>query len=130
MVVDTSAIIAILKAEPEAEAFLVKISGVSLCRLSAASFVEIGLVTSRDQTGTYYQAFETLLQNFAVRIEPVSERQARIAVEAFLRYGKGTGHPAGLNYGDCFSYALAADMGEPLLFKGNDFSRTDIEAAY
>lgn len=130
MVVDTSAIIAILKAEPEAEAFLVKISGVSLCRLSAASFVEIGLVTSRDQTGAYYQAFETLLRNFVVRIEPVSERQARIAVEAFLRYGKGTGHPAGLNYGDCFSYALAADMGEPLLFKGNDFSRTDIEAAY
>ena len=130
MVVDTSVIIAILKAEPEVEAFLVKISGVSLCRLSAASFVEIGLVTSRDQTGAYYQAFETLLQNFAVRIEPVSERQARIAVEAFLRYGKGTGHPAGLNYGDCFSYALAADMGEPLLFKGNDFSRTDIEAAY
>ena len=130
MVVDTSVIIAILKAEPEVETFLVKISGVSLCRLSAASFVEIGLVTSRDQTGAYYQAFETLLQNFAVRIEPVSERQARIAVEAFRRYGKGTGHPAGLNYGDCFSYALAADMGEPLLFKGNDFSRTDIEAAY
>jgi ribonuclease VapC len=130
MVVDTSAIIAILKAEPEAEAFLVRILGVSLCRISAASFVETGLVISRDQTGAYRQAFEALLQDFAIRVEPVSEYQARIALDAFRRFGKGTGHPAGLNFGDCFSYALASDLGEPLLFKGNDFSRTDIEAVY
>ncbi len=130
MVVDTSAIIAILKAEPEAEAFLTMISGAGLCRLSAASLVEIGLVASRDRTGAYHRAFEALLQNFTICIEPVSERQAWIAVDAFRRYGKGTGHPAGLNYGDCFSYALAADVNEPLLFKGNDFNRTDIGAAY
>ncbi len=70
-----------------------------------------------------------MLSLFAIKIEPVTEEQAYLALDAYNRFGKGTGHPAGLNYGDCFSYALAKQTGDPLLFKGNDFTRTDLEAA-
>jgi ribonuclease VapC len=129
MVIDTSAIIAILNAEPEARTFAARLAGASICRLSAANFVETGLVTRRDPTGAYRQALEQLIREYAVRIEPVSEHQARIALDAFDRFGKGTGHLAGLNYGDCFAYALAIDAGEPLLFKGEDFSKTDVVPA-
>jgi len=126
MVLDTSAVIAILRAEPEAEEFLALLAGAPICRLSAASFVEAGLVIRQDQTGAYRQALEALLDEFSIRIEPVSEHQARLALDAHGRFGKGTGHPAALNYGDCFSYALARDADEPLLFKGGDFSHTDV----
>jgi ribonuclease VapC len=91
------------------------LAGASICRLSAANFVETGLVTRRDPTGAYRQALEQLIREYAVRIEPVSERQARMALDAFDRFGKGTGHPAGLNYGDCFAYALAIDGGAGML---------------
>jgi len=70
-----------------------------------------------------------MLHLFSIKIEPVNEQQAYLALDAYDRFGKGTGHPAGLNYGDCFSYALAKQAGEPLLFKGDDFTRTDLEAA-
>lgn len=129
MVVDTSALVAILKAEPEATAFLAKLATATVCRLSAANFVEAGLIANRDPTGSHREALEDLLREFTIRIEPVSERQARLALDAFRRYGKGTGHPAGLNYGDCFAYALAADTGEVLLFKGDDFPCTDLASA-
>lgn len=129
MIVDTSALVAILKAEPEAAVFLAKLATATVCRLSAANFVEAGLIANRDPTGSHREALEDLLREFAIRIEPVSERQARLALDAFRRYGKGTGHPAGLNYGDCFAYALAADTGEGLLFKGDDFPRTDLVSA-
>ncbi|PWC59522.1 ribonuclease [Azospirillum sp. TSH7] len=129
MVVDTSALVAILKAEPEAAAFLAKLATAAVCRLSAANFVEAGLIASRDPTGAHLEALEDLLREFDIRIEPVGERQARLALDAFRRYGKGTGHPAGLNYGDCFAYALAADTGEGLLFKGDDFPCTDLAPA-
>ena len=84
----------------------------------------------RAQDAERRQAFDEMLRLFSLRIEPVTEAQAHLAIEAFDRFGKGTGHPAGLNYGDCFSYALARFFAEPLLFKGGDFSRTDIEAAF
>jgi len=129
MVVDTSAIIAILNAEPEAQTFAATLAGASGCRISAASFVEAGLVARRDPTGAWRQALEQLVTDYAIRIEPVTEQQARIALDAYDRFGKGGGHPAGLNYGDCFSYALASDTGEPLLFKGNDFAATDVVPA-
>jgi ribonuclease VapC len=70
-----------------------------------------------------------MLRLFSIKIEPVTEEQAYLALDAYDRFGKGTGHAAGLNYGDCFSYALARQSGEPLLFKGNDFTHTDLEAA-
>lgn len=129
MVIDSSAVIAILFNEPEAADFLSRMALANVCRLSAASLVEIGIVLRRDAVAPRRQAFEEMLQLFSVQIEPVTEAQARLALEAYDRFGKGTGHPAGLNYGDCFSYALARQMGEPLLFKGHDFSRTDLEAA-
>lgn len=129
MVIDTSAIIAILTGEPEARTFAAKLAGAPVCRMSAATFVEAGLVARRDPTGAVRQALELLVVKYKIVIEPVTERQARLAMDAYDRFGKGNGHPAGLNYGDCFSYALAADTGEPLLFKGNDFSRTDIVSA-
>lgn len=129
MVVDTSALIAILNAEPEARTFAAALAGASVCRISAASFVEAGLVARRDPTGAWRQAVEQLVADYAIRIEPVTERQARAALDAYDRFGKGTGHPAGLNYGDCFSYALASGTGEPLLFKGDDFAATDVVPA-
>lgn len=126
MVVDTSAIIAILNAEPEAQTFATKLVAASVCRISAANFVEAGLVARRDPTGAWRQALEQLVSDYAIHIDPVTEHQARIALDAYERFGKGTGHPAGLNYGDCFSYALAFDTGEALLFKGDDFVMTDV----
>lgn len=129
MVVDTSALVAILKAEPEAATVLAKLAAATGCRLSAANVVEAGLIANRDPTGAHREALEDPLREFDIRSEPVSERQARLALDAFRRYGKGTGHPAGLNYGDCLAYAPAADTGEPLLFKGDDVLRTDLAPA-
>ncbi|WP_029008507.1 type II toxin-antitoxin system VapC family toxin [Azospirillum halopraeferens] len=129
MVIDTSAIIAILKGEPEAPLLLAKIATADVCRISAATLVEIGIVARRDTTGAVEHAVQTLLHDYAIRVEAVDERHARIALGAFSRYGKGTGSPARLNFGDVFSYALAQEKGEPLLFKGNDFARTDVPAA-
>lgn len=129
MILDTSAIIAILFDEPEARNFLSQIAAADVCRLSAASLVEVGLVLRREGSSQQRLAFDEMRRLFAIRIEPVTEDQADRAIVAYERFGKGTGHPAGLNYGDCFSYGLAKQTGEPLLFKGNDFSRTDAEAA-
>ena len=129
MVIDSSAIIAVLFDEPEAATFLSLLASADMCRLSAASLVEIGLVLRRQGTDGQRLALEEMLRLFAIQIEPVTEEQGRQAIVAYDRFGKGTGHPAGLNYGDCFSYALAKQTGEPLLFKGNDFGRTDLGAA-
>jgi ribonuclease VapC len=129
MVIDSSAIIAILFDEPEAQAFLSQMATAEVCRLSAASLVEVGIVLRREATTKRREAFDEMLRLFTIQIEPVSEAQAYLALDAYDRFGKGTGHPAGLNYGDCFSYALAKQAGEPLLFKGNDFTHTDLEAA-
>jgi ribonuclease VapC len=91
--------------------------------------VEVGLVLRRDATAPRRAAFDEMLRLFSIKIEPLTEQQAYLALDAYDRFGKGTGHPAGLNYGDCFSYALAKQTGEALLFKGNDFTRTDLESA-
>ncbi len=129
MIIDSSAVIAILFDEPEAQALLSQIAVADVCRLSSASLVEIGIVLRRDAAAQRRAAFDEMLRLFAIKIEPVTEEQAYLALDAYDRFGKGTGHPAGLNYGDCFSYALAKQSGEPLLFKGNDFTHTDLEAA-
>jgi ribonuclease VapC len=129
MAIDSSAVVAILFDEPDAKAFLSRIADAEVCRLSAASLVEVGIVLRRDRSADRRDAFSEMLRLFAIRIEPVTEAHAWLALDAYGRFGKGTGHPAGLNYGDCFSYALAAQTGEPLLFKGNDFTQTDVTAA-
>ncbi len=129
MIIDSSAAIAILFDEPEAQALLSQIAVADVCRLSSASLVEIGIVLRRDAAAQRRAAFDEMRRLFSIKIEPVTEEQAYLALDAYDRFGKGTGHPAGLNYGDCFSYALAKQSGESLLFKGNDFTHTDLEAA-
>jgi ribonuclease VapC len=125
VIVDTSALIAILRDEPEAPIFADAI-GAAVCRISAASFLEAAAVIDSGRDPVASRRFDELLATAQITIEPVSEAQARIAREAYRDFGKGSGHPAQLNFGDCFAYALAKQTGEPLLFKGDDFHHTDI----
>ena len=129
MVIDSSALLAIVLGEPEAADFLRIIKSSPIRRVSAASFVETGMVLRRDRSGQRQQLFEELIVALRLSIAAVTEQQARAALAAFGSYGKGRGHAASLNFGDCFAYALAKVSGEPLLFKGTDFSRTDVQAA-
>ena len=126
MIVDTSVIIAILRNESDAEVLIDAIDSADVRRLSAASYVEAAVVTDANQDPILSRRLDSLLQDSLVDIEPVTVDQARIAREAYRDFGKGR-HRAGLNFGDCFVYALAKDKGEPLLCKGNDFKRTDVE---
>jgi ribonuclease VapC len=127
VVIDTSAIVAILLAEPEAAAFERLIGSAPVARISAATFVELGVVLDAFRDPIIASLLERLLDDTPLVVEPLSEAQARIARDAHRRFGRSSGHPARLNMGDCFSYALARDLDEPLLFKGNDFTQTDIE---
>ncbi len=125
MVLDTSAVLAVLQNEPERDAFIDRIAKTSQCRISAASYVEAGIVLeARYGSGGRHQMIVFLAQ-VDVRVEPVTEEQARIALDAYHRFGKGH-HAAGLNYGDCFAYALAVSQAEELLYKGTDFAATDL----
>lgn len=129
MIVDTSAVVAILRDEPDATAHADAIERAMRRRMSAASYVEVGAVIDRAGDPVASRRVDQLLAAAGIEIEPVTVEQAQIAREAYRDFGKGSGHPAGLNYGDCFSYALAKVTGEPLLFKGDDFGRTDVEPA-
>jgi ribonuclease VapC len=128
MIIDTSAIIAILWDEPERNAFNEAIAQAALCQMSAATFVEAAMVVEASRGYEGSRDFDLFLAAAGIEIVPVDADQAEIARQAFRNYGKGR-NPAGLNYGDCFSYALAKITGLPLLFKGDDFSQTDIERA-
>jgi ribonuclease VapC len=129
MIIDTSALIAILKNEPEAEAFSDAIEAAKAVRISAASHLESNIVVGRYKDPILTARLEEILENPGLQIEPVTVAQAKIAWQAYRDYGKGSGHPANLNFGDCFSYALARDKREPLLYKGDDFVHTDIRPA-
>jgi len=126
MIIDTSAIIAILRDEPEAMSFARAIADATDRRVSAVNFVESAVVidASRDPIAT--RRFDDFITEANILIEPVTKFQAQIARDAYRDFGKGSGHPAKLNFGDCFSYALAKVSGEALLFKGDDFVHTDI----
>jgi len=128
MIVHTSALIAILRREPEAAQYLQLIQKAHRIRLSAATFVELFIVIERLADPDAARQCEILLQRAGITIEPLTLDQAHIARQAFHDFGKGR-HPAGLNFGDCFAYALARFTGEPLLFKGDDFRQTDITPA-
>ena len=129
MIIDTSAIVAILRQEPEARRFAGAIEAAPVRRISATTYVEIGAVIDGARDPVASRLVDELLAKAGIIIEPVTAAQARIAREAYRDFGKGSGHAAGLNFGDCFAYALAKATGEPLLFKGDDFSHTDMTAA-
>jgi ribonuclease VapC len=125
MIVDTSALIAILRKEPGYQSFIETLLKTDRVRISAATLLESRMVANRDNG---LAELAELLVALDAEIIAVDQGQGDIAFQGFLHYGKGQ-HPAGLNFGDCFSYALAKAYGEPLLFKGEDFPRTDIDAA-
>lgn len=125
MTLDTSAIVAILLNEPEADRLFAAINGALFRRLSAASLVEAGIVIQARLGDPGERELDLLLRRTDVEIVSVTLEHTGLARAAFRRYGKGR-HPAGLNYGDCFSYALSKAFQEPLLFKGEDFSQTDV----
>jgi len=129
MIIDTSAIVAILRQEPEARRFAEAIEAAPVRRVSATTYVEIGAVIDGARDPVASRLVDALLAMAGIIIEPVTAAQARIAREAYRDFGKGSGHAAGLNFGDCFAYALAKATGEPLLFKGDGFSHTDVAAA-
>jgi ribonuclease VapC len=129
MIVDTSALIAILRDEPEARSCAEAIAAAAGCRLSAASFVEAAAAIDGSRDPIASRRFDELVRAARIVIEPVTEAQARIARAAYRDFGKGSGHRAQLSFGDCFAYALAKATGEPLLFKGNDFAHTDLKSA-
>ncbi|MGH6920946.1 MAG: type II toxin-antitoxin system VapC family toxin [Geminicoccaceae bacterium] len=128
MVLDTSAIVAILEDEPERERFVRQVAGAEVRLLSAVSRVECTCVVEGRKRDAGRAELDLFLREAAIEIAPVTADQAEIACEAFRRFGRGR-HPAGLNIGDTFAYALAKATGEPLLYKGADFSRTDVDAA-
>ncbi|TSD84550.1 type II toxin-antitoxin system VapC family toxin [Mycobacterium sp. KBS0706] len=128
MVIDTSAILAILLDEPEAPDFERRIAADPVRLISAATLVEAAIVIESRLGDAGGREFDLWLHRLDAEVAPVDADQAQMARRAWRRFGKGR-HPAGLNYGDCFAYALAATRGEPLLFKGDDFSRTDLVAA-
>jgi len=126
IVVDTSAIVAILQREADGPALRAAIAGAGRILVSAVSAVELVAVSSRDET--LHEDVRDFLNEPFVVVEPVDRDQAAAAADAYRRFGKGR-HPAGLNLGDVFAYALARTRGLPLLFTGDDFSRTDIDSA-
>jgi ribonuclease VapC len=129
MVVDTSAIVAIFLTEPDAPLYETAIANAEILTMSASSYVELSLVLRGRRTGGSDAQIDAFLTEMNIGIAAFTTDQARIARDAHARFGKGSGHPAQLNFGDCFSYALAQALDAPLLFKGADFSHTDIRPA-
>lgn len=128
MVLDSSAVVAVLQREEQASRLVEALVAEPLRRLSAASLVETGIVMQARFGDHGERELDLFVQRLSVDVIPVMVDHAEIARSAFRRYGKGR-HPAGLNFGDCFSYALAVALGEPLLFAGRDFERTDVLVA-
>jgi ribonuclease VapC len=129
VIVDTSALIAILRDEPAATGCAEAIEAAAHRRMWAANLVEAAIVIDESRDPVASRRFDDLIREAELVTEPVTEAQARIAREAHRDFGRGSGHPARLNFGDYFAYALARATGEPLLFTGADFARTDIAPA-
>jgi ribonuclease VapC len=125
MVVDSSALVAILRKEPEAARFTRAIVRASVRLISAANLLEAGIVIDNQVGLNAGRRLDAFVEKAQLQIEPVTEAQVRIARQAYVDFGRGN-HPAALNFGDCFAYALAKTTGEPLLFKGDDFGQTDV----
>lgn len=128
MILDTSAIIAVLRDEPEAAAMAQAIEQAGACHVSVVSYVEAAIVIDSSRSPVSSRRFDDFFRQAHIVIESVLPEHARIAREAYRDFGKGR-HRAGLNFGDCFAYSLAKTTGQPLLYKGNEFRRTDVEPA-
>lgn len=125
MIVDTSALLAVLFIENDADRYARALAAPEARRISAANLLEAGIVVDSQAGLEAGRLLDALVHRVQLEVEPVTPEQIGIARQAYLDFGKGN-HPAGLNFGDCFAYALSKHMGEPLLFKGNDFSQTDV----
>jgi ribonuclease VapC len=128
MILDTSALIAVLFGEPESDLFTKLIHEADRCLISAGSFLELSIVIDRQAGPETERQCDTFFRRAGILIEPFTVEQAHVARQAFHDFGMGH-HPAGLNFGDCFAYALAKITDEPLLFKGEDFKKTDLNSA-
>jgi len=129
VIIDTSALVAVIALEPEAPLFATAMDRAEVLRISAGSYVEAAIVLNRRRDPALDGKLEAMMNDIGFVVEPVTPEQARIARQAYRDYGKGSHHPAQLNLGDCFSYALARDKREPILFKGDDFIHTDLRSA-
>lgn len=129
MIVDSSALVAIVRREKEWAGFSVLITSSEDAKMSSASYLETSIVVSGGRDNLTIVDVDEVIEMLALQIVPFDLVQARIAREAYGRFGKGSGHKAQLNFGDCFAYALAIDTDQPLLFKGEDFSKTDVKIA-
>ena len=129
MIIDSSAMLAILFAEDDAPAYAAAIERAGGCRISAATWLESAIRIDLTGSPLASLAFDDFVREARLVIEPVDEPQVRLARAAYRAFGRGSGHPAGLNFGDCFSYALSKLRDEPLLFKGSDFPETDVRPA-
>lgn len=129
MIVDSSALVAILKREPERAAFSALLETTPDVSISAATYFETGIVIDSLREPAMSRMLDDLIEVSGIIIEPVTVAQASIARQAYRDYGRGSGHPANLNFGDCFTYALAREKREPVLWKGDDFGHTDLRPA-
>ena len=128
MIIDSSVILCLALEEAEAPAFRTAMASTAVRRMSGGTWIELSAVVTRRKLITA-EHLAGVVEPLALTIEPVTVNQARIGYDAYRRFGLGTQHPARLNFGDCFSYALAIALDEPLLFKGDDFGHTDVRRA-
>ncbi len=129
MIVDSSALIAVLRGEPGCDELMRRMAESRTTRISAGTLLETSIVVDRIGDPVLSRRLDDLLQAIDVHVESVTPDQVRVGRQAYRDFGKGSGHPAALNFGDCFSYALARTTGAPLLFVGNDFTHTDVSRA-
>jgi ribonuclease VapC len=129
VIIDSSALVAVVMSEPDAARYAEALSAPGPRRVSAATLLETSIVVDGRRSPILSARLDDLLREAETVIEPVTSSQARLARQAYRDFGRGSGNPADLNYGDCFAYALAKEFGEPLLYKGTDFSHTDIRSA-
>jgi ribonuclease VapC len=128
VIIDSSAIIAMLRDESDAAEMAEALQRAPIRRISVVTYVESAIVTDSNRNPVLSRRLDSLLRDVGIQIESVTLRQGEIARQAYRDFGKGR-HKAGLNFGDCFAYALAKEMDEPLLFKGDDFRHTDVKVA-
>ena len=129
MIVDTSAVIAILRDEDDAGRYIDALAAAMSVRMSAGTYLETAIVVDANRDTVLSGRLDDLVAETELRIDPVTEQHVQLARRAYRDFGTGSGHPAGLNFGDCFAYALSRATGQPLLFKGDDFGRTDVQPA-